>query len=115
MTKRKSIDFLKDMISAIDLIAEFINGLTFETFENDQKTIFAVSKAVEIVGEASKQIPIEIRKQYPDIPWQDMARVSDKMVHHYFGLNLKILWNTATNDLPTLKPLLLNILDRLVE
>ena len=103
------------MVSSIDLAQEFIAGLTFKTFEDDQKTIFAVSRAVEIIGEASKQIPKEICEQYPDIPWKAIAGMRDKMIHHYFGVNLKILWNTVNNDLPGLKPELLKILNNLTD
>lgn len=113
MTPRKIRDFLNDMISSIDLTQEFIVGLTFKTFEDDQKTIFAVSRAIEIIGEASKQMPKEICEQYPKIPWKAIAGMRDKMIHHYFGVNLKILWNTVNNDLPVLKPELLKILNNL--
>jgi uncharacterized protein with HEPN domain len=115
MTPRQIADFLKDMIDAIDLTQESTSGLTFNTFEDDQKTIFAVSRAVEIIGEASKQIPRELREQYSHIPWKDIARMRDKMIHHYFGVNLKILWNTVNNDLPLLKPQLLQMLKNLPE
>ncbi len=96
-------DYLQDIIDAINNAEEFITGFDFDTFESDQKTIFAVTRAIEIIGEASKQIPPEFKEQYPHIPWKEVAGIRDKMIHHYFGINLKILWNTVNNDLPPLK------------
>lgn len=115
MTPRKITHFLQDMIEAINAAEEFIIGQTFEDFENDQKTIFAVSRAIEIIGEAAKQIPPELCQQYKNIPWKDMAGMRDKMIHHYFGINLKILWNTVKTDLPSLKPQLTQMLKNLEE
>lgn len=101
----KSInDFLQDIIEAINATEDFIKELDYNGFVQDRKTIFAVSRAIEIIGEASKQIPPQIIEQYPNVPWREIAKMRDKMIHHYFGINLKILWNTASKDLPALKP-----------
>ncbi len=103
MTKRNVEDYLQDIIDAINATEEFVIGLEYTTFIKDQKTIFAVTRAVEIVGEASKQIPPDMRDNYNTIPWKEVAGMRDKMIHHYFGINLKILWNTIQNDFPELK------------
>lgn len=103
MTKRSVEDYLQDIIDAINATQEFAIGLDYTTFEKDQKTIFAVTRAVEIVGEASKQIPQDLRDNYNTVPWKEVAGMRDKMIHHYFGINLKILWNTIQNDFPDLK------------
>ena len=101
------------MIDAINAAEAFTIGQTFDDFEADQKTIFAVSRAIEIIGEAAKQIPPELCEQYTNIPWKEMAGMRDKMIHHYFGVNLKILWNTVKADLPRLKSQLTQILEHL--
>jgi uncharacterized protein with HEPN domain len=106
-------DSLQDILDAINNAEEFIKGFDFDTFESDQKTIFAVTRAIEIIGEASKQIPPEFKEKYPHIPWKEVAGMRDKMIHHYFGINLKILWNTANNDLQPLKVTIETMLDTL--
>lgn len=108
-------DYLEDILKAINAVEDFISGLDYNRFATDKKTIFAVSRAIEIIGEASKQIPSQIKEQYPHIPWQEIARMRDKMIHHYFGINLKILWNTASKDLPALKPIIQEIIANLNE
>ncbi len=113
MSDRTVLDYLEDIIDAINATEQFIMNLNFETFETDKKTIFAVTRAIEIIGEASKHIPPEIRNQYSQIPWKEIAGMRDKMIHHYFGINLKILWNTAYRDLPQLKPQIQDILNNL--
>jgi len=69
------------------------------------KTVFAVVRALEIVGEAVKKIPQSIRKNYPEIPWKDMAGMRDKVVHEYFGVKLERVWETIQSDIPSIKPL----------
>ena len=80
--------------------------MSFEQFEADQKTIFAVTRATEIVGEAAKSISQPLRENYPQIPWKTLTGMRDKVIHQYFGVNLRVLWDTAQQDLP-LPPLII--------
>lgn len=89
MSNRKVEDYLNDILDGINATEQFIIGFDFAKFQADQKTIFAVTRAIEIVGEASKQIPNDIRDNYPDVPWKELAGMRDKMIYQYFGINLK--------------------------
>ncbi len=101
--KREYLDCLKDIQDALEKIQEFIAGLDFEGFAKDEKTTFAVIRALEIIGEAARKIPKSVRSSYPDIPWQDMTGMRDKLIHDYFGVDLRVVWKTLQIDLPPLK------------
>lgn len=90
---------------------EFVNGWTFEEFAADRKTQFAVIRALEIIGEAAKNIPSEVREKYPSVPWKDLASIGDKLVHAYFGVNLKVVCLSVKESIFESKPGLKHILD----
>lgn len=101
---REYADYLEDIIDAISKIAKFIEGMTFDQFTKDDKTAYAVLRALEIIGEATKHIPEKVRKSHPNVSWREMAGIRDKLIHGYFGVNLEVVWKTVTNDLPNLEP-----------
>ena len=72
-------------------------------FLKDDKTAFAVIRALEIIGEAAKNIPNNVRKKYPSVPWKDIAGMMDKLIHQYFGVNLELIWKTLQEDIAPLK------------
>jgi uncharacterized protein with HEPN domain len=99
---REPFDYLEDILDAIKKAASFVGGMSFKEFSEDDKTAFAVIRALEIIGEATKNIPESFRNIHPEIPWRSMAGIRDKLIHDYIGINLKVVWKTATEDLPLL-------------
>lgn len=95
-------DYVTDISNSITDISDFIKGMNYDEFVEDKKTVFAVIRALEIIGEATKNIPDSIRDSYPVIPWKSMAGMRDKLIHAYFGVRLELVWNTVSKLLPTL-------------
>ena len=95
--------YLEDILSAIDSIEKFIAGMDASSFEADDKTTSAVIQKLEIIGEATKQIPDEIRQNHPHIPWKEMAGMRDKLIHFYFGVDHQLVWRTIKERLPHVK------------
>ena len=98
--KRDPRVYLEDILDAARKAGEFSAGLSFEDFEADEKTVYAVVRALEIVGEASKQLPPGIRERAPDVPWRSMTGMRDKLIHAYSGIDLKVVWRTIHDELP---------------
>ena len=114
MTARRLVsDYLADMLDAATKAVEFTRDLTPNQFAADPKTAYAVARALEILGEAAKNVPQDIRDAYPHIPWREMAGMRDKLIHGYFGVNPGAMWQTATEDLPPLLPFLRAMADDL--
>ena len=93
-------DYIQDILDSIDEIYVFIGQMSREEFLNDRKTVKAVLRNLEIVGEAAKKIPPPLRDKYPDIPWKKMAGLRDKLIHEYFGVDLEIIWQLIKEELP---------------
>jgi uncharacterized protein with HEPN domain len=100
-------------LDSIEKIQNFIKGVDFEGFKKDDKTKFAVIRALEIIGEATKHISEEFRKKYPEIPWKDMAGMRDVLIHDYFGIDEETVWRTVKEKIPNLKPSIEKILSKL--
>jgi uncharacterized protein with HEPN domain len=107
--KRDYRDYLIDIVNSIADIQSFIKGMSYEDFFHDNKTINAVVRSIEIIGEATKNLPQTIKEKDETIPWKKMAGMRDKMIHEYFGIDYTIVWKTAKNTLPKLKNKLINI------
>jgi uncharacterized protein with HEPN domain len=96
-------DYLNDIIIAITDIEEFTHGMSYELFAGDKKTINAVIRSLEVLGEATKHVPTSFRKKYPDIPWSKMAGMRDVLIHDYMGVDLMTVWKVSQERLPELK------------
>lgn len=103
--KRDYKVYIQDIIDAIEKIQKFTEELTFEVFRADEKTVFAVIRALEVIGEAAKNVPQSLRAKHPSIPWKEMAGMRDKLIHEYFGVKYEVVWDTIKTELPQLKPI----------
>lgn len=99
---RNALLFLKDMRVAAQKIKRYTQTSTFESYRQDEQKIDATLHNLEIIGEAAKNVPQDIRASYPNIPWRNMARFRDVIAHHYFGINLETVWDIVENELPEL-------------
>jgi len=113
--KKEVGDFIEDIINAMNKALKFVEDLSYVEFTGDDKTIFAVIRAIEIIGEAVKNIPEDIRKKYPEVPWKGMAGMRDKVIHGYFGVDIKVVWDTVKKRIPEVKPLFERMLKDLEE
>jgi len=115
MSENREIrDYLVDMSDALQNIRDFTDNMTYDQFCNDTKTIYAVTRGFEILGEAAKHIDDDIRLRYPCIPWKMIAGMRDKLIHEYFGIALEIVWSAVQDDLPELQRDLAPVLEELV-
>lgn len=110
MSKRRNLDYLNDIREAIHRILTYTAGLTYQQFMEDIKTQDAVVRNLEIIGEATKNLSMNIRKSHSKVPWKELMGMRDKMIHHYFGINYEIVWTIAKEELASLLPQIERIL-----
>jgi uncharacterized protein with HEPN domain len=110
---REITDYLNDINDSIADISNFIGDMTFEEFESDKKTQYTVVHCLEVIGEAVKKIPVDVRNQYPHIPWKEIAGMRDKLIHEYFGVDLETVWTTIIDDIKPLKVRIVQIIEEI--
>jgi uncharacterized protein with HEPN domain len=103
-------EFLDDILNAGGRIAEYIDGLSLSGFLKDFKTQDAVVRNLEIIGESSKNVSETLKAKYPEIPWKKLSGLRDKLIHFYFGVDYKIVWNVAKKEIPKILKSLRNIM-----
>ena len=105
--------FIKDIIAAMESIEGFVEGMSFEELMQDDKTASAVIRKFEIVGEATKRLSDELKEEHPEIPWKRMAGMRDRLIHAYFGVDYKLVWEAIKAEVPSMKLKLQEVLTEL--
>jgi uncharacterized protein with HEPN domain len=98
--------FVADIVASMQAIDEFTAGFDRDKYLADRKTRSAVLRELSVIGEATRSIPAPIREQFAEIPWDEMARTRNRLVHGYFSIDHEIVWRTVKDDLPSARPLL---------
>jgi uncharacterized protein with HEPN domain len=106
-------DLLKHILDEIDFLLTEASNLNEKSFLDDEKAKRAFARSFEIIGEAAKQFPEEFKTANSHIEWKSMARMRDRLIHHYFGVDYELVWNTVCEDIPLLKSHLLELLNNL--
>jgi len=99
-TGRTYLHFLEDIALSMIRIQEYLEDMDFIKFRQDYKTVDAVVRNFEIIGEATKNLPVEVKNKYPQLPWEEMYRMRNKISHEYFGIDYEILWYISTHEIP---------------
>lgn len=99
---RDSRLFLEDILASVDATSSYLAGASRGTLDSDGKTRDAVIRCLEVIGEAVKRLPPELLEKHPDVDWAGFARMRDILTHQYFGVDLDIVWDAATREVPLL-------------
>jgi uncharacterized protein with HEPN domain len=110
MSRRNPTVYLQDILLSIEAIQDYLQGITEQEFYQNQEKQDAVLRRLEIIGEAVKHLPQQIRDEYPETPWRQIAGMRDIIIHEYFGVTIEMIWITATRDLSDLKETVKEIL-----
>ncbi len=114
MKNRSDRLFLYDILECCDRVEEYVNGATEAGFRSSRMLQDALVRNIEVIGEAVKNPSAELKAEHPEIAWSQIARMRDKIAHHYFRINPDVVWETATGDVANLKPRLQVIYDQTV-
>ena len=110
MSNRTDKDFLYDIQEAVRRIKAYTHEMTYKEFLADTRTQDAVIRNLEIIGEATKKLSVRLRNQYPSVPWKEMAGARDRLIHHYFGVDIEVVWKISIAELSDLTSQIAEIL-----
>ena len=101
--RKDDLAYIDHIISCIKKIKKYMKGLTKSQFKESELIQDAVIRNIEIIGEATKNISMEFRKDYSNVPWKEIAGMRDKLIHHYMGVDIDVIWTTVKQDIPSLE------------
>ena len=104
-------DYLSDILTYAEKAENFVAGIDLKTFQSNEEKVFAVIRALEVIGEAAKHIPSSVRGHYPQIPWKKIVGMRNVVIRGYFGVDTAVIWRTVRDDLPPLR----RIVDRILK
>ena len=107
--------FIKDIAKAIDKIGRYIGSLSYGDFIENEMLVDAVLRNLEVIGEAATKVPKEVQQKYPNVPWRRMIGLRNIVIHEYFGVDLSIIWEIVTKNLPETRPAIAQILEKYLE
>jgi len=107
---RSQRQYIQDILEAMEAAEKFVDGVSRDELEEDLQREFALQRAFEVIGEATKQLDPSLRERYPDVPWDDMAGMRDVIIHKYFAVELEVVWNAIHDRFPEIRPHLRRIL-----
>ncbi len=110
MTERIILHYLEDILKALKSIQEYVENMDFDSFKVDKKTIRATERELEIIGESVKKLPDSLTSQYSDIPWRAIAGMRDRLIHHYWDTDKKIVWKTIHESIPEIERVVIEII-----
>jgi uncharacterized protein with HEPN domain len=102
--------YIADIINSINRIEEYTGGVDYDSFLNSQMMVDAVIRNLEIIGEAAGNVPNELKDKYNEIPWQEMKGLRNVLIHEYFGVSTKIVWNIVIKEIPQVKEMILRVI-----
>jgi uncharacterized protein with HEPN domain len=104
------LDYVEDILDAMEKAEMMLEDVEFQEFVDDFRINFVVVRALEIIGEATKRLPLSLREQYPAIPWKQMAGMRDRIIHGYDAIDYQVVWDAVKQEIPPVKPHLQQIL-----
>jgi len=110
--KKDPLIFIKHILENIDKIEAFSKNLSKKTLSKNELKQYAIIRAIEVIGESVKNLPDSLKNKYPNVPWKEIAGTRDKMIHHYFGVDLNIVWDIISKEIPKLKEDIKDILKK---
>jgi uncharacterized protein with HEPN domain len=109
---RDDLLYLNDILESVGAIETYIENMDYDDFIKDRKTYSATIRELEIIGEAVGKLSDKLKEQYPDILWHPIKSLRNKLIHEYFGIDFKIVWDVVKNELPVLKSQIGSILNQ---